>query len=372
VEEALRWLIYTRARGVGRVRLGHLMEAFPNADEAWRIGPGELAAIPGFGPAVAEAFLAVRRDPDARREAERDLERARVAGLRLLLLTDPAYPAQLKRIPDPPPILYQAGPWEDDHRPMVGIVGTRKPTPYGLATAERFGRELAEAGAVVVSGMARGIDAAAHKGALSAGGTSIAVLGGGADLCYPRESMGLYRAMKERGAILSEQPPGTEPRRENFPERNRIISGLSHGIVVVEAGEKSGTLITVTHALSQGREVFAVPGPVTSPMSVGPHRLIREGACLVENARQVLEELGLLAPSEGRIERSPIGLSHEEQRLLGWMGTAVWRAGDLATACGLSIPEVQATLTMLEIRGAVRRLPDGQYSRSASANEVSS
>ncbi len=351
------------------MRLGHLMEAWPNVDDAWRLGPAELAAIPGFGPAVVDALQAIRRDTDAHREAEREVLRAREAGLRLILLTDPEYPARLKRIPDPPPILYQAGPWQTDDRPMIAIVGTRKPTAYGLAMAERFGRELAEAGVVVVSGMARGIDSAAHKGALAAGGTSVAVLGGGADLCYPRESVGLYRAMKERGAILSEQPPGTEPRRENFPERNRIISGLSEGVVVVEAGVKSGTLITVTHALSQGREVFAVPGSVTSLMSAGPHRLIREGACLVENASQVLEELGLRAPSEGPIDRTPAGLSPEEQRLLGWMGSGPWRAGDLAEACALTIPEVQATLTMLEIRGAVKRLPEGEYIRSIASGD---
>jgi DNA processing protein len=211
--------------------------------------------------------------------------------------------------------------------------------------------------------MARGIDCAGHKGALAEGGTSVAVLGGGADICYPREAAPLYKAMTERGGILSEQPPGTEPRRENFPERNRIISGLSHGIVVVEAGERSGTLITVTHATMQGRDVFAVPGPVTSHMSAGPHRLIREGACLVQNAKEILEELGFLDPAEGPLERTAAGLSPKELRLLGWMGTATHWPDALVEACGMSAPEVQACLTMLEIRGAVRRLPDGQYTR---------
>ncbi|MFZ5814141.1 MAG: DNA-processing protein DprA [Bacillota bacterium] len=365
MEAALVWLIYRRARGVGRQRLATLMEAMPDPVQAWQAGPPELADLPGFGPAAAEALVAVRRDPDARRQAERELERARAAGLRLLLYNEPGYPSRLRQIPDPPPVLYQAGPWEPDDRPVIAIVGTRKPTAYGLSVAERMGRELARLGAVVVSGMARGIDSAAHRGALSEGGTSVAVLGGGADLCYPREAASLYRAMKERGAILSEQPPGTEPRRENFPERNRIISGLADGVVVVEAGERSGTLITVTHALSQGREVFAVPGPVTSPMSTGPHRLIREGACLVESGRQVLEELGFLAPAEGPIERSALhGLSSEEQRLLGWMGAEPRLPDDLARSCGLSAAEVQATLTMLEIRGAVRRLPTGEYVRT--------
>lgn len=364
MDAALVWLIYGRARGVGRQRLAALMEAFPDPARAWQVGLAELSELPGFGPPVAEALLGARRDPDFRRDAERDLLRARQAKLRILLYTDPHYPARLKQIPDPPPLLYQAGPWEDDGRPAIAIVGTRKPTAYGLAVAERLGRELAQLGAVVVSGMARGIDSAAHRGALSEGGTSLAVLGGGADVCYPREAASIYRAMQERGAILSEQPPGTEPRRENFPERNRIISGLCEGVIVVEAGEQSGTLITVTTALSQGREVFAVPGPITSPMSVGPHRLIREGACLITSARQVLEELGRLAPEEGPLDRPPPqGLSPQEIRLLGWMGSELRRPDDLAASCGLDVAEVQAALTMLEIRGAVRRLPDGLYLR---------
>lgn len=365
MEGELVWLIYRQAKGVGRQRLAALMQAFPDAHAAWSLGRHELAELPGFTPGVAEALVTIRRDSDARREAERDRERAERTGLRLLLLHDPHYPPKLRQIPDPPPLLYQTGPWEPDQRPAVAIVGTRKPTPYGLAVAEQLGAELARLGAVVVSGMARGIDSAAHRGALSAGGTSVAVLGGGADLCYPREAAPIYRTMRERGAILSEQPPGTDPRREHFPERNRIISGLSDGVVVVEAGEKSGTLITVTHALSQGREVFAVPGPVTSPMSVGPHRLIREGACLIESGRQVLEELGFVTPAEGPIDWNHQGLSPLEQQLLGWMGTEPRRPDDLAESCGLSAAEVQAGLTMLEIRGAVRRLPSGYYVRAA-------
>lgn len=364
MEDLLVWLVYRRARGVGRKRLFDLMRACPDAFTAWRMDRTELAQLKGVGPAVAEALVQVRRDPDALRDAERELERARRAGLRILLCSDSRYPRLLRRIPEPPPILYQAGPWEADDRPMVAVVGTRRPTAYGRSVAERLGRELARLGAVVVSGMARGIDSAAHKGALAEGGTTVAVLGGGADVCYPPEAAPLYRAMRERGGVLSEQPPGSEPRRENFPERNRIISGLCHGVVVVEAGERSGTLITVTHATVQGREVFAVPGPVTSPMSKGPHRLIRDGACLVQRGRDVLEELGFLAPEEGPLDRTAVtGLSPEELRLLGWMGTGVHSPDDLVAASGMTAPEVQACLTMLEIRGAIRRLPDGQYTR---------
>lgn len=366
MEGALVWLIYQRAAGVGRRRLAELMRTYSNPEQAWQLGAAELAAVRGFTPEVVQALLAVRKSAEARREAERDLERARRAGLRVRCYGTPGYPPRLKEIPLPPPVLYQYGPWEPDNRderPVVAIVGTRRPTAYGLAVAEQLGRELARLGAVVVSGMARGIDTAAHRGALSAGGTTVAVLGGGADVCYPHESAALYRKMRETGAVLSEQPPGTAPRPENFPERNRIISGLSHAVILVEAGERSGTLITAQHAIEQCRELFIVPGPITSPLSRGLFRYLRDGAGLAISGRQVLEDMGFLTPAEGPIQFTPRGLTELEQRVLGWMGDATWWPGDLAETCGLSVAEVQACLTMLEIRSAIRRLPDGQYTR---------
>lgn len=366
MESALVWLIYQRAPGVGRRRMAELMRTYPNPEEAWRLGAAELAAVRGFRPETVQALLAVRKSAEVRREAERELERARRAGLRVLCYGTQGYPRRLAEIPLPPPVLYQYGPWEPgdgDGRPVVAVVGTRRPTAYGLAVAEQLGRELAQLGAVVVSGMARGIDTAAHRGALSAGGTTVAVLGGGADVCYPQESAALYRKMRESGAILSEQPPGTAPRPENFPERNRIISGLSHGVILVEAGERSGTLITAAHATEQDRDLFVVPGPITSPLSRGLYRFVRDGAGLAVNAAQVLEDMGFLPAAEGPLHFTPRGLTELEQRVLGWMGSAPWWPGDLAETSGLSVPEVQACLTMLEIRSAVRRLPDGQYIR---------
>lgn len=366
MEGALVWLIYQRAPGVGRRRLAELMRTYPNPEEAWQLGAAELAAVRGFRPEVVQAVLDVRKRADVRREAERELERARRVGMRVRCYGMPDYPPRLKEIPLPPPVLYQYGPWEPDDgdgRPVVAIVGTRRPTAYGLAVAEQLGRELAQLGAVVVSGMARGIDTAAHRGALSAGGTSIAVLGGGADVCYPQESASLYRKMRESGAILSEQPPGTAPRPENFPERNRIISGLSHGVILVEAGERSGTLITAAHATEQNRDLFVVPGPITSPVSRGLFKYVRDGAGLAVSAQQVLEDMGFLPSAEGPLHFTPRGLTELEQRVLGWMGSAPWWPDDLSASSGLPVPEVQACLTMLEIRSAVRRLPDGQYIR---------
>jgi len=366
MEPALVWMIYGRTEGIGRQRLAELMRAHPDPHEAWQLGEAELAAVKGFTPAVARAAVAARRNADIRREAERDLERAQRVGLRVLSFGTPGYPERLRQIPEPPPVLYQYGPWEPNvkpERPVVAIVGTRRPTGYGLAVAEQLGRELAQLGAVVISGMARGIDTAAHRGALGVGGTSVAVLGGGADVCYPRESVALYRRMRESGAVLSEQPPGSSPRPEHFPERNRIISGLSHAVILVEAGERSGTLITARHAIEQDRELFVVPGPITSPLSRGLFRYIRDGAGLAVSGRQVLEDLGFLTPAEGPLHFSPRGLTDLEQRVLGWMGSAPWWPGDLSETCGLSVAEVQACLTMLEIRSAIRRLPDGQYIR---------
>ncbi|MEW8977248.1 MAG: DNA-processing protein DprA [Symbiobacterium sp.] len=366
MESALVWLIYGRVPGVGRQRMAELLRACDSAEIAWQLGEAELAAVKGWNREVARAAVTARRSADLRREAERDLERARRAGLRVLCYGEPGYPERLKEIPVPPPVLYQHGPWEPDarpQRPVVAIVGTRRPTSYGLAVAEQLARELAQLGAVVISGMARGIDTAAHRGALGAGGISAAVLGGGADVCYPRESVAIYRQMKETGAIFSEQPPGSQPRPEHFPERNRIISGLSHAVILVEAGERSGTLITAQHAIEQCRELFIVPGPITSPLSRGLFRYLRDGAGLAISGRQVLEDMGFLTPAEGPIQFTPRGLTELEQRVLGWMGDATWWPGDLAETCGLSVAEVQACLTMLEIRSAIRRLPDGQYTR---------
>jgi len=362
VDGALVWLVLARARGVGRIRLASLMGACPDPADAWRLTVEDLLQLEGWNHPAARAAVAVRGDKEARRGAVSELESALKAGLRLVTLPSPTYPVRLRQTPDPPPYFYQAGPWTPDHRPMVAIVGTRSPTSYGLAVAEQFGAALAAAGAVVVSGMARGIDCAAHHGALRAGGVTVAVLGGGADVCYPREAARLYGQIRASGAVLSEQPPGTRPVRENFPERNRIISGLSHGVVVVEAGENSGTLITVSAALRQGRDVFAVPGPVTSPVSVGPHRLIREGACLVTSAAEVLEELGFPTGHSPEHAASPL-LTEDQHRLLGWMGPGPRWAGDLAEACGMEAAEVQATLTLLQLAGFVRQLPDGQYVR---------
>ncbi|HEY8347898.1 MAG TPA: DNA-processing protein DprA [Symbiobacteriaceae bacterium] len=363
MDAALRWLTLARAKGVGRTRLARLMQFCKDAEAAWYLSARELMQIEGWNRPAAEAAVAIRQDDAAIEDAAAELERARHAGLRLVTMLDPDYPEQLRALPDCPPYYYQAGPWRPDQRPIIAVVGTRRPTAYGVSVAERFSRRLAELGAVVVSGMARGIDCAAHRGCLAAGGTTIAVLGGGADVIYPREAADIYWRIRETGAVISEQPPGTPPRSEHFPERNRIISGLAQGILVVEAGRQSGTLITVNAALSQGRDVFAVPGPIHSPMSVGPHQLIRDGAYLVTCAEEIIEVLGYGPQEDPRGSVLPDGLSPEEQQVLAWLGQEPRWAGDLAEGCGLSPGTVQGILTLLEIKGLIRQVPGGQYIR---------
>jgi DNA processing protein len=364
MEGALVWLTLARAEGVGRVRLSKLMEAYPDPFDAWRVTTAQLRQLEHWGPLSADALVAVRWNAEALRQAEAELEQGRQAGLRLVAMPDMDFPIRLKYMENPPPYFWQAGPWVPDKRPVVAVVGTRKPTAYGLGVAERFGRDLARGGAVVVSGMARGIDCAAHRGALEAGGTTLAVLGGGADVIYPREEAPLYRAIRSTGAVISEQPPGAEPRAEFFPERNRIISGLADGIVVVEAGEKSGTLITVSQALSQGRDIFAVPGPVTNPMSAGPHNMFRDGyAQLVSSAAELLSQIRLVPTGRPFDRASRLGMDPDQNRLLGWMGSNPRWAGDLAEACGMPPGQIQGLLTLLELQGLVRQLPGGQYVR---------
>lgn len=364
MEGALVWLILARAPGVGRNRLAALMSACPDPADAWHLSVSAMAQVEGWVLPAAEAVHRIRRSAEAREQAQREWDAAWKAGLRLVALPDPTYPVRLRYTPDPPPYFYQAGPWEPDARPVVAIVGTRKATAYGLSAAYRFGRDLAAAGVVVVSGMARGIDCAAHRGALEAGGTTVAVLGGGADIIYPAEAAPIYREIRAVGAVLSEQPPGARPRREHFPERNRIISGMADGVLVVEAGDNSGTLITVRQALDQGREVFGVPGPITSPMSAGVHRLLRENGRLVTCAGDILDDLNLSRPQAAGEPRIPRGLTPDEERILRWMGLEPKWAGDLSEAIGVGVSTVQGVLTMLELKGLARRLSDGQYVRT--------
>lgn len=335
-----------------------LRERFGSFEAAW-LAPQEALVERGGVDPQGVAELAARRKG---LNLEGEKERMARLGIKYITFEDPDYPELLRQIPDPPPGLFVRGALPGAAL-WVAIVGSRRPTPYGLQVAESLARDLARAGVVVVSGMARGIDSAAHRGALSAGGCTVAVLGCGPDVTYPPENRRLMEQIAAAGAVVSEFPPGAAPEPWHFPVRNRLISGLSQATVVVEAGEKSGALITADLALEQGREVMAVPGPVHSPQSRGTHKLLKEGARLVEGASDVLEELGagrLFPPSSG--EAIP-ALTPDEETVLKMLSTDPVPVDAIIEGCGLEAHSVLSALMFLEVKGLIRQFPGRLYAR---------
>ncbi|HVH12791.1 MAG TPA: DNA-processing protein DprA, partial [Longimicrobium sp.] len=273
--------------GIGPARLAALLARFGGADRVLAASAGQIAEVPGFGPEFARriASAGTAEGLDRARAAMKALRRI---GAVALTAEDEEYPPAFRALPDPPVVLYALGDAHLLNDPGVGIVGTRTPTDYGCRTAAGLSCELARAGYVIVSGMARGIDAVAQAAALDSGGSTVGVLGQGVDRVYPPENAPLFARVRERGLLISELPPGEEPLAGNFPRRNRLIAALSAGVLVVEMGEKSGARHTVDYALELGREVFAVPGPIGSPSSAGTNQLLKEGARLVTSARDIL------------------------------------------------------------------------------------
>ena len=321
--------------------------------------PGALELLAGYC-ARAGGDTAVLAS-QLRSEADAVLARARVLDILAVAFTDADYPASLREVPDAPVVLWVVGCAAALSPPGIAIVGSRAASAWGLEVAERLGHDLAAAGIPVVSGLARGCDGAAHRGALAAGGATIAVLGCGADVVYPAEHRALYRRVRDGGAIVSEFPPGTPPLPAHFPQRNRIISGLTRGVVVVEASEKSGSLITAACALEQGRDVMAVPGSTLGSRHRGCHALLRDGARLVETAADVLEELGIPVAVVGP---GP-GAAPDEDALLTLLGTE--GDGDLdllAARSGLPVAVLLQRLLALELTGRVRRVPGGRFVRA--------
>lgn len=318
----------------------------------------ELRETPGVGSKLAARIAAAREEVDA----EGEIELCRRAGVDIISEADELYPPALREIPDPPGVLFVRGALRPQDQLAIAIVGTRHASTYGRTQAERLAGSLARAGLTVVSGLARGIDGAAHRGALAAGGRTLAVLGSGVLNIYPPEHAQLADDVIARGALISESPPRQAPLSGSFPQRNRIISGLALGVIVIEAAERSGALITARHAMEQGREVFALPGPVDSRTSRGCHRLIRDGAKLVESADDVLEELGpLVAPTadgDGRTIHHPaeLQLNEVEQQVLAAIGTAPTAIDAVCGASGLPIHHVLSAVSVLEMRHLVRRV----------------
>jgi DNA processing protein len=361
-DELKYWIAFNRIAGLGRVRYSLLESHFPSMEEAWNAGASELKAA-GLEGRLVSRIVSERADisPDA------EMERLAKHKVTALTRHDPAYPARLKEIYDLPPVLYVRGELTAADEWCVAVVGTRRPTPYGRQAAEELSYGLAQNGICLVSGLARGIDCIAHKAALEAGGRTIAVLACGLDIVYPPEHARLALEIAERGALVSDYPLGTQPRGEFFPRRNRIMSGLSLGVLVVEGDIKSGAMITARLALEQDREVFAVPGSIFSVQSRGANSLVKEGAKLVQRVEDVLEELNLTMVPQQIEMKETIPATDTEAALLRHISREPAHIDEVCRNSGLPIATVSSVLAMLELKGLVRQMGPMSYVRAREA-----
>ena len=358
--ELAAWLRLTLTPGIGGESQRKLLSAFGLPDRIFAAGPAALGQV--LSLKQAEQLLA----HNAQEAIDAALAWAAAPGNAILTLADAAYPQRLLETPDPPTVLYVKGRVALLNAPAIAIVGSRNATPQGEANAEAFAAALAEAGLTIISGMALGIDAAAHRGGLRAQSATIAVIGTGIDRVYPPRNQSLARAITEKGVLISEFPLGTPALRENFPRRNRIISGLAHGCLVVEAAERSGSLITARLAGEQGRDVFAIPGSIHSPFSKGCHKLIKQGAKLVDDARDILEELNFPAaaatpPPADSPQSAEAG--SEAATLLDCLGYDACDMDTLAQRSGLTVERLYALLLQMELEGKIATLPGGRFQR---------
>ena len=347
--------------GIGPRRLERLRGYFDDLGDAWLASEQQLAQA-GLDRRLRRRLVALRRELDL----EREVERIRACGAEFLTLLDENYPESLRNIPDPPLTLYIRGELLPGDRHALGLVGTRKATTYGRDVAGKLAGDLALQGITVISGLAYGIDAAAHRGALNGGGRTLAVLGSGVDVIYPASHRQLAQEICQNGALISEYPPGTLPEGRNFPRRNRLISGLSLGILVIQAPLTSGAIITANIAGEQGKEVFAVPGNIHDPASAGCHRLIQDGAKLVTGVGDILDELNLAwtRAETAVVARQAVPANESEASLLALLGVEPTHVDDLARQCRMPVAAVSSTLTILELRGLARKVGPMQYSRS--------
>lgn len=350
--------------GVGpRTRMA-LLERFGSAAAILRAPPSQLREVQGVGPKLVEKICQADRI-----DVEAEIDNCCRGAIEIVTELDERYPRALREIHDPPGVLFVRGELLPRDALAIGIVGTRHASAYGLRQAERLAASLSRAGLTIVSGLARGIDGAAHRAALEAGGRTIAVLASGVLNIYPPEHDRLAEQVAQHGAVLSEAPPLAEPLSGGFPQRNRIISGLSLGVIVIEAGERSGSLITARHAMEQGREVFAVPGNVDNRMSRGCHRLLRDGAVLVESADDVLEALGPLVEAAPRDDGPAVHhpaellLNEPEQAVLGAIALEPTSIDQIAAATQMPVPQILATLSVLEMRHLIRRTSGATVAR---------
>ena len=352
------WIAFQRVSRLGRVRFGHLESHFPSLGDAWRASESELRAT-RLDNRTVEEILRTRVEIDPMDELER-LERHRVTAH---TWHDETYPARLRQIHDMPPVLYVKGELKPEDDLSLAVVGTRKETPYGQAVTREFVRDLVQAGLTIASGLAAGIDSTAHYATLQNRGRTIAVLGSGVDIIYPAQNRKLAAEIVENGALISDYPIGTPPMKENFPRRNRIMSGMSLGCLVIEGNEKSGALITARQALEQNREVFAVPGSALTERSRGPNLLIQSGeAKLVLTAEDVLQELNVSQENRQlNLPSTPEPVDDEQAAVLRALSRSPVHIDEIYRASGMSMPEVSSTLTMLELNDLVRQVGGMHY-----------
>lgn len=343
------WIGFNYVSGIGPAKVQRLIDFFGDLPTAWHAGAFELAQA-GLDKRAVENLVKARQTLDLDGEADK----AQRACDLILTWDDPAYPRRLKEIPQPPPVLYIKGTQTPEDDWALAVVGTRSASAYGKETARTLVTELARNKMTIVSGLARGIDAAAHVAALDAGGRTLAVMGSGIDTIYPPEHSKLAGMIAEHGALISDYPPGTKPEATNFPARNRIISGLSLGVLFVEGDQVSGAMITCDFALEQDREVFAVPGNIFRRESRGPNKLIRESrAKLVTSVEDILEELNLTMIAEKQEARSIVPSNETEAVLLKYLSADPVHVDDIRQQTGLPIAQVTSTLALMELKGLV-------------------
>jgi DNA processing protein len=359
VNDIKYWVALNRVPQLGTVRVRRLEAYFGDLENAWTASLSHLREA-GIDTRVARELEAVR----TRISPDGEMERLAQAGVKAVHWHHPDYPPRLKEIHDPPPVLYFKGQLLPDDERSVAVVGTRSPTAYGRQVATLLATDLARHGITIVSGLARGIDGIAHRAALESNGRTIAIVGTGLDIVYPPEHAHLFQQIQEQGAVASEYPLGVRPNAQNFPRRNRLMSGISLGTLVVEAGDHSGAIWTVQHALEQNREVFCVPGSIFSPVSSFTNRMIQEGAKLVSKYEDILEELNLTAvASQMQMPLLPAPVEEGEAGLLRHLDHEPVHIDDLRRRAGLPITEVSSLLSLMELKGLVKQVGCMHYIR---------
>ncbi|GAB4540955.1 MAG: DNA-processing protein DprA [Anaerolineales bacterium] len=356
MDERKFWVGFNLIKGIGAVRMQGLVAYFGDLQSAWNADSASLAEA-GLGAKIIERVLAARKSV----QLDQVWENIEAQGIKILTWQDEAYPQRLKEIDQPPPVLYLRGEYLPDDVFAVAIVGTRKATPYGRQVTEELASFLASNGMTVVSGFARGVDAIAHQTALKRGGRTLAILGSGVDKIYPPEHKALSEQVIARGALISDYAPGTPPDASNFPPRNRIISGLSLAVVVVEAAETSGALITAEFAAEQGREVFAVPGSIFAPQSKGANKLIQNGALPLLHENDLMQALDIQRVGEHKTARKALPGDETEAKLLSVLSLNPLHVDEIRNLTGLPIEKVSATLALMELKGMARQLGGMNY-----------